>query len=92
MKREIVHTGCVFRPKPVSDPFEIAEMEATGEGTRRVYGVLRKGCRCDKCNEYIHHGSEVVAQSFFTDAAPWFAWEGNYLDCELEPPPPPEGG
>ena len=90
MKRDILCTLCGHGPRPFagvtasSDPMVLAEMQATGEGLKRVRGTLRRDVQCDGCGTDIEIGNPAVAQSIYNNTAPYYAWEGEYL-FDLQP-------
>lgn len=82
MKREIV---CVkHEPKPAfvsadTDPLALAESYASGESTRVVRGKLLRSSVCDVCGERLELGGAASAVSFYSDRAPYFEWEDEYV-------------
>ncbi len=82
MKRELLHPDCVLPDKGFTqntDNFDLAQRQATGEGVRRVRGRLLNVYLCDGCGGLMDRGDRAVAQSIYSDRAPWIEWEGSYI-------------
>lgn len=83
MKREVVCRGCEPKRRGVtaaSDPLAVAEAAAMGEGMKTVPGTAHHSMLCDACGRELPKGTPVIAVSLYSDRAPYFEWESEYLE------------
>lgn len=54
------------------------------ESLRLVHGTILEGCNshCDGCGGNLDAGAPAVCVSLFSDALPYFEWEGDYVNEE----------
>lgn len=89
MKREICCPTCAehwrvsMRWTKGRTPGKFPGFNENGEGMRQVSGKADIGCTCDGCGKDIETGEAAVAVSIYSKGAPYFEWEGEFIDTSV---------